>query len=82
MTAVATEDKEDVTDYFIKYNRNEIDFENIMDNANWFQPPALEDQTLIEMVSNVNKTMKQIREVIEKNNSLFEQNKKEERKTR
>lgn len=80
LTAVATEDKEDVTDYFIKYNRNEIDFENIMDNANWFQPPALEDQTLMEMVSSVNKTMKQIREVIAKNNSPLEQNKRKTKK--
>lgn len=54
------EDKEDLTDFFIKYKKTDIELWNLIDNCNWYQPPALENKTLIELVANVNKTMKQI----------------------
>lgn len=81
LTAVAKENKEDVTDFFVKYEKTDLDFVNIMDNANWFQPPAKEDSTLIELVGKVNETIKTLTErILKDNNIVIQNNKKREEK--
>jgi hypothetical protein len=60
LTTVAKEEKEDLTDFFIKYKKNDLDLWNIIDNANWYQPPALENQSVIQLVNDVHKTLKEL----------------------
>ena len=58
--AVAKEDKEDLTDFFLKYKKNDIDLNNIIENANWYQPPALENQSIIKLVQETKRVLKEL----------------------
>lgn len=69
---VAKEDKEDITDYFIKYNKNDLDLSNLIENTMWYQPPALENQTTIELINEVKRVLEKLTETIYKENkNLF-----------
>ena len=69
LTTVAKEDKEDLTDFFIKYKKTDIDLWNVIENSNWYQPPALENQSVKELVKQVENTLRELkRKLYEKNN--------------
>jgi len=60
LNEIIKEEKEDITDFFVKYKKNDIDLYNIIDNTNWYQPPALENQSIIELTKNIKKTLKEL----------------------
>jgi len=62
LTAVAKENKEDITDFFLKYRRNDLDLNNVIDNCRWYQPPALENESLLALVKRNEEILKEIRE--------------------
>lgn len=67
LSTVLKEDKEDITDFFNKYNFTDIDLWNIIHNAKWWQPPAKEHESVLELVKETKKILKKIeKEIIEK----------------
>lgn len=62
LKAVAKEEKEDISDFFLKYKQNDLDLNNVIDNCKWYQPPALENQTLVKLVNQAETVLKEIRE--------------------
>ena len=65
LTAVAKENKEDISDFFLKYKQNDIDLNNVIDNTKWYQPPALEHESIYELVNQTNKLLTEIRKKLE-----------------
>lgn len=57
---VAKEEKEDLTDFFLKYKKNDISLINIIENTNWYQPPAAENQSVIKLIGEVQRTLKDL----------------------
>lgn len=65
-TDVVEGDKEDITDFFVKYNRNDIDLWNIIDNTKWYQPPALENESTLKLIKENYRVLKMLRESLNK----------------
>ncbi|NCU41501.1 MAG: toprim domain-containing protein [Candidatus Moranbacteria bacterium] len=65
LTTVAKEEKEDLTDFFLKYKKTDINLWNIIDNTNWYQPPALENQSVLQLIQDVHATLKELGKRIE-----------------
>ncbi|NCC55427.1 MAG: toprim domain-containing protein [Erysipelotrichia bacterium] len=76
LTTVAKEDKEDLTDFFIKYKKTDIDLWNIIENANWYQPPALENQNVLKLIQDVQGTLKELEKRLkeERENAKYKKN--------
>ena len=82
LKTVAKEDKEDLTDFFVKYKKNDLDLNNIIDNCNWYQPEALENKSVINLVNDVKKTLKEInKKLSEEQESKKYHEKKNDKKT-
>lgn len=80
LVAVAKEDKEDLTDFFNKYNQNEHDLRNVIDNCRWYQPPALENQSVIKLIHEANKVLKELEKKVKEIQEDIENGKKNEKK--
>lgn len=64
LTDIISEDKEDIENFFNKYQKTDIDLNNIIENTNWYQPPALEDKSVLDLINDVRKLMTQLSKTI------------------
>lgn len=60
------EDKEDITDFFVKYKYNDIDLWNIINDVKWWQPPALENESTLKLIKENYRVLKMLRESLNK----------------
>lgn len=60
------EDKEDITDFFVKYKYSPIQLWQIIDDTHWWQPPAKENESVIELVKETKQIIKKLTEAITK----------------
>lgn len=75
------EDREDITDYFVKYKKSPIQLWQLIDDTKWWQPPAIEHKSVIELIQDTRKLLNALaKEVTKPENSNEEalKNKKEE----
>lgn len=80
LTTVAKEEKEDLTNFFMKYHKNDLDLWNVIENSNWYQPPALENKSVIALINDVHKTLKELEKRLEEERTNVKYKKKNEEK--
>lgn len=76
--AVVKEEKEDLTDFFVKYKKNDLNLQNIIDNCKWYQPPAPENKTVYELILEVQKVLKDLEKGLEKEGEKTKYGRKED----
>lgn len=60
------EDREDITDFFVKYKKSPIQLWQVIDDTRWWQPPALENKSVLDLVKDVRQTLRLIGEELRK----------------
>lgn len=60
------EEKEDITDFFVKYKKSPIQLWQIIDDTKWWQRPALEHKSVLDLVGETRRILKKLTEAIYK----------------
>ena len=68
LSVVLKEEKEDITDFFIKYKYNDLDLWNIIDDTKWWHPEPEEHQSVTNAIKEVKKTLRDLTNIIKEKN--------------
>lgn len=77
LTVALKEEKEDIADFFIKYKKTDLDLQNIIDNCQWYQPPALEHKSVFELINDTRRILKTLEEKVKEENKQHARKKEE-----